>query len=174
MNRLTRLRSNAPLSRAAGGASTPMPSVTFSVRCAEQLEGEARTRGEFARTDRAAHPGDRGVPTACRSRERGLGGGAAYRRSNHRARRDRGQRNRRGRRSTGRPGRGRRGKACRKHRVVIGQLRTRRRAARADLKRLVEVLAGSVRDDEARRAARERRAHREFPASSADRCKGER
>ena len=33
--------------------------------------------------------------------------------------------------------------------LVIGQLRTRRRAARADLKRLVEVLGGSVRDDEA-------------------------
>jgi len=33
--------------------------------------------------------------------------------------------------------------------LVIGQLRSRRRAARADLKRLVEVLGGSVRDDEA-------------------------
>ncbi len=33
--------------------------------------------------------------------------------------------------------------------LVIGQLRTRRRSARADLKRLVEVLSGSARDDEA-------------------------
>jgi cell division initiation protein len=32
--------------------------------------------------------------------------------------------------------------------LVIGQLRTRRRAARSDLKRLVEILGGSVRDDE--------------------------
>ncbi|HVN77181.1 MAG TPA: DivIVA domain-containing protein [Thermoanaerobaculaceae bacterium] len=33
--------------------------------------------------------------------------------------------------------------------LVISQLRTRRRTARADLKRLVEVLGGSIRDDEA-------------------------
>jgi len=32
--------------------------------------------------------------------------------------------------------------------VVIGQLRTRRRSARGDLKRLVEVLSGVVRDDD--------------------------
>ena len=33
--------------------------------------------------------------------------------------------------------------------LVIGQLRGRRRAARSDLKRLVELLQGAVRDDEA-------------------------
>ncbi len=33
--------------------------------------------------------------------------------------------------------------------LVIGQLRTRRRGARADLKRLVELLGGAARDDEA-------------------------
>ncbi len=33
--------------------------------------------------------------------------------------------------------------------LVIGQLRSRRRAARADLKRLAEVVGGEVRDDEA-------------------------
>jgi DivIVA domain-containing protein len=33
--------------------------------------------------------------------------------------------------------------------VVTGQLRSRRRAARADLKRLAELLAGAARDDEA-------------------------
>ncbi len=33
--------------------------------------------------------------------------------------------------------------------LVIGQLRGRRRAARADLHRVVELLAGAVRDDEA-------------------------
>ena len=32
--------------------------------------------------------------------------------------------------------------------VVTGQLRSRRRAARADLKRLAELLAGAARDDE--------------------------
>jgi cell division initiation protein len=33
--------------------------------------------------------------------------------------------------------------------IVIGQLRTRRRAARGDLKRLLDVLGGVVRDDDA-------------------------
>jgi len=33
--------------------------------------------------------------------------------------------------------------------LVIGQLKTRRRASRGDLRRLVEVLSGLVRDDEA-------------------------